>query len=687
MEFLLEINTEEMPASHIHAALTQMEEKIQNELLSVDIRISKLDTFGTCRRLIVMGDFGESQKDKLEQVIGPPKSMAYSKDGKPSPAALGFAKSQGVNINTLEVVRTERGEYLGLNKISKGKMTRDILTEALPQIIESLSFPKMMRWGNNPVRFSRPIKNILCLFGQKRLKFSVARIDSSDSTTGHKIYFPQRIKVKNLSQYKDVLKKKKVIIDPIKRKKMILDQSERKLASLDAQLFEDDILMEKLCYDVEHPYVFLGEFPQEYLNLPIEVLSTAMKVGQNLFSVVKGQKQLPYFLGVADALNDTKSLIKKGNARVLKARLEDAKFFWEQDVKTSLKKRSEGLDQIIFQKKLGSYEDKVDRLKKISVYIAGKLELSNEKKEINETAELCKVDLLTEMVREFPSLQGRVGGLYAKYEGYPQNVWKGIYAHYLPQSLEDDSPSSLSGAILSISDKMDSIIGVFGIGEKVSGSKDPFGLRRNAQGICKIIIDKKLNFPFLRLCDRVIAAYGENLEIGKEELKTQCIEFFKNRLQFIFEKWGYRYDLVNAAMAPGIDNIYFTYLKVKALDSLKDSPQFEPLIHIAKRVNNILRDQPKYKVNSDILFEKEERELYTTFTIIRDNVLPLLAKGDYTRAQKMIFRIRSSINTFFDEVMVMTDDKIAKRNRLAQLQEISKLFFLIADYSQIVIEG
>ena len=687
MEFLLEIGTEEMPASHIHAALTQMEEKIQNELLSVDIRISKLDTFGTCRRLIVMGDFGESQKDKLEQVIGPPKSIAYSKDGKLSPAALGFAKSQGVNINTLEVVQTERGEYLGLNKISKGKMTRDILTEALPQIIESLSFPKMMRWGNNPVRFSRPIKNILCLFGQKRLKFSVARIDSSDSTTGHKIYFPQRIKVKNLSQYKDVLKKNKVIIDPIKRKKMILDQSERKLASLDAQLFEDDILMEKLCYDVEHPYVFLGEFPQEYLNLPIEVLSTAMKVGQNLFSVVKGQKQLPYFLGVADALNDTKSLIKKGNARVLKARLEDAKFFWEQDVKTSLKKRSKGLDQIIFQKKLGSYEDKVDRLKKISVYIAGKLELSNEKKEINETAELCKVDLLTEMVREFPSLQGRVGGLYAKYEGYPQNVWKGIYTHYLPQSLEDDSPSSLSGAILSISDKMDSIIGVFGIGEKVSGSKDPFGLRRNAQGICKIIIDKKLNFPFLRLCDRVIAAYGENLEIGKEELKTQCIEFFKNRLQFIFEKWGYRYDLVNAAMAPGIDNIYFTYLKVKALDSLKDSPQFEPLIHIAKRVNNILRDQPKYKVNSDILFEKEERELYTTFTIIRDNVLPLLAKGDYTRAQKMIFRIRLSINTFFDEVMVMTDDKIAKRNRLAQLQEISKLFFLIADYSQIVIEG
>lgn len=687
MEFLLEIKTEEMPASHIHAAITQIEEKLKHELLSVDIRISKLETFGTCRRLIAMGDFEESQKDKLEQVIGPPKSAAYLADGKPSPAALGFAKSQGVNINTLEVVQTERGEYIGINKVSKGKKTRDILAEALPRIIESLSFPKMMRWGNNPMRFSRPIKNILCLFDQKRLKFSVAGMNSTDSTTGHKIYFPQRIKIKTLSQYKDELKKKKVIIDPLRRKKMILDQSERKLDSLDAQLFEDDLLMEKLCYDVEHPYVFLGSFPEEYLNLPLEVLSTAMKVGQNLFSVVKGRKQLPYFLGVADALNDTKSLIKKGNARVLKARLEDAKYFWEQDVKIPLKMRAKGLDQIIFQEKLGSYEDKVDRLIKIAVYIAGKLELGNEKKEIFETGELCKIDLLTEMVREFPSLQGRIGGLYAKHEGYPQNVWKGIYEHYLPQSLEDVSPSSFSGAILSIADKMDSIVGVFGVGEEVSGSKDPFGLRRNAQGVCKIILDKKLNFSFSRLCDKVISVYGENLEKGKEELKTHCIEFFKNRLQYIFEKWGYRYDLVNAALAPGIDNIYFTYLKVKALDSLKDSPQFEPLIHIAKRVNNILRDQPKYKINSEILFEKEERELYTTFTIIRDNVLPLFAAGDYSRAQKMIFRIRSSINTFFDEVMVMTENKRAKRNRLALLQEISSLLFLIADYSQVVIEG
>jgi len=324
--------------------------------------------------------------------------------------------------------------------------------------------------------------------------------------------------------------------------------------------------MDKLCYDVvRFPIVFLGSFPQEYLRLPIEVLSTAMKVGQNLFSVVKNRRQIPYFLGVADAFKDVKALIKKGNARVLKARLEDAKFFWDQDIKIPLKKRAGGLHQIIFQEKLGTYEEKVERLKKIAVYIAGKLELGNEKKAVNETAELCKIDLLTEMVREFPSLQGRIGGLYAKHEGYCQEVWKGIYEHYMPQGLEEASPSSLSGAILSLADKMDSIVGVFGIGEEVSGSKDPFGLRRNAQGVCKIILDKKLNFSFYRLCDKVIAVYGENLEKGKKELRTQCSEFFRNRLQYIFEKMDYRYDLVNAALATGIDNIYFTYLKSQKL--------------------------------------------------------------------------------------------------------------------------
>jgi glycyl-tRNA synthetase beta chain len=689
MEFLLEINTEEMPPLHVKNALSQIKEKLEAELIAQDIDVVQIRTYGTSRRLIVVGGFAPRQKNRKEEIIGPPKAVAYRADGSPSPAAMGFARAQGVKISELKVIKTERGEYLGFRKIEKGKPTGEILSEILPQIVSSLSFPKTMRWGESSFRFSRPIKNILCLFGGKALSFSIAGKHSCDSTSGHKIFFPKKIKIKSFPQFRESLRKMRVIIDPERRKNMILSQIERKLASLKAQLYPDDELLEQLTYDVEHPRVLLGSFPEEYLELPLEVLSTAMREGQKLFSVVRGKKQLPYFLGVADGFQDPKSLIRKGNERVLKARLEDARFFWEQDRKISIKNRANGLSRILFQEKLGSYGDKTQRLKKIASYLADKIENREVKNQVIQAAELAKVDLLTEMVREFPSLQGKMGGLYAQKEGYAAPVWKAIYEHYQPISLSDESPLTLAGAILSIVDRLDSIIGALGMGIQVSGSKDPFGLRRNAHGICKIILDKKLSFPISRLFDKVLNVYGERLEKSKDEVKAYCMDFFKNRLQYIFENQGYRYDLVNAAVSAGIDNIYFSYLRLKALDSLKDSPQFEPLILISKRVNNILRDQPpsKYKVNPAILAEKEEKELYETFSIIKSNVLPLISKGDYSQSQRIVFRIRSTLNKFFDHVLVMTEDKRLRRNRMALLQDISKLLSRVADYSQIVIEG
>lgn len=687
MEFILEINTEEMPAAHVKAALVQLKEKLKKELFSQNIDGRQIETYGTCRRLVVVGDFAPSQKDREEEITGPPKAVALKKDGSFSPAAKGFAKSQGVRVSELKVIKTAKGEYLGLKKIERGKPTRDILSEILPQIVSSLSFPKMMRWGESSFRFSRPIKNILCLFGEKMLSFSVGGIRAGNSIVGHKIYFPKKIKVKSFIEYRETLRKMWVVIDQEERKKMILNQIVRKLASLKATLHPDEDLLERIIYDIEYPHVFLGSFPEEYLNLPLEVLSTAMREGQKLFSIVKEKKQRPFFLGVADAYQDSKSLIRKGNERVLKARLEDAKFFWEQDKRITLKDRTKDLDKIVFQEKLGSYEDKTQRLKKIVSYLADKIEAKKEKKQVIQAAELSKADLLTEMVREFPSLQGNVGGLYAREERYPAPVWKAIYEHYQPVSLEDESPASLTGAILSIADKLDSIVGVVGTGIKVTGSKDPFGLRRNAQGICKVIIERKLCFSFSRLLDKVIAIYGEKLREPKDKIKSYCLDFFSNRLRYIFERQGYRYDLISASVSVGIDNIYHSYLRLKALDSLKESPNFEPLIIIAKRVNNILKDQPLFKINQALLAEKEERELYTTFTIIKNNILPLISKGDFPQVQRIIFRIRSSINKFFDNVMVMTDEKRMRRNRLALLQAISKLLIQVADYSQIVIEG
>ena len=481
--------------------------------------------------------------------------------------------------------------------------------------------------------------------------------------------------------------KNKVVVEKQERRKMILNQIKRRLKPLEAQLFPDERLLDKLTYDVECPFVFRGSFPKEYLSLPLEILSTAMREGQNLFSVVKGKRQLPYFLGVADSYRDSKAFIRKGNQRVLKARLEDAKFFWDQDLKLSLKERAVNLKRIIFQERLGSYEDKVVRLKKISAYLANKIDEKRMKKDVIQAAELSKVDLLTEMVREFPSLQGKVGGLYAKKDGYPPSVWKAIYEHYQPLSLDDDSPSTLQGAILSIADKLDSIVGVVGIGIEVTGSKDPFGLRRNAHGICKIILEKKLNFSLFRLLDIVLKVYGEKIKKSKEEIKNYCLNFFSNRLQYIYKKQGFRYDLIKAALGVDAENIYYSHLRLKALDSFTGSSHFEPMILIAKRVNNILRDQPSSRINAELFFEKEEKDLYTTFSIIRKNVLPLISRGDFSRAQRFIFRMRSSIDNFFDNVLVMTEDKRIRRNRLALLQGISKLLLQVADYSQVVVEG
>jgi len=676
-----------MPSSHVKTALVQLRERFEEELRDANIEFKKIQTFGTCRRLVILGYFSSKQKDKEEVVVGPPKQIAFSQDGSFSAAARGFAKSKGASINKLELIKTEKGEYLGLKKIEKGKPTKDILQLLVPQIISSLTFPKMMRWGESGFKFSRPIRNILCLFDRKLLSITLGGVSATNLTAGHKIYFPLKIRVKSFAEYVSLLRTRKVIVNQDERKEKILNQIERKLAPLDTQLLPDEQLLEQLSYDVEQPYVFLGKFPEEYLKLPLEVLSTAMKEGQNLFSVVKGKKQLPYFIGVADAFKDAKGLIRKGNERVLIARLEDARFFWEQDKKIKLKKKAKALDRIIFQEELGTYEDKVLRLKKIVTYLARKLDVENEKRQIIQGAELCKVDLLTEMVREFSSLQGKAGGLYAREEGYHPTVCKAIYEHYQPVSLDDDSPSSLAGAILSISDKLDSTVGAIGIGIQVTGSRDPFGLRRNAQGICKIILEKKLNFSFSRLLDKVLGVYGDKLKVPVEEIKNYCLSFFSDRLQYIFERQGYRYDLIKAALGAGMDNIYYSGLRLKALDSLKESPKFEPLILISKRVNNILREQPLYRINPELVREKEERELYTTLSIIKENVLSLISKGDFSQAQRILFRIRSSIDNFFDRVLVMDENLRIRRNRLALLQEISKLFLRMADYSQVVIEG
>jgi glycyl-tRNA synthetase beta chain len=687
MEFLLELLTEELPASHIRTALEQLGERFRQELEAARVGVAGLKTLATPRRLVVVGDFAAGQEDREAVVTGPPKSVGIGPDGAFTRAARGFARSQGIPESALEVVRTPKGEYLGFKKKSTGRPTREILAEAVPRILGSLAFPKMMRWGASPFRFSRPIHNLLCLFDGNPLDLVFEGFKAVDSTVGHRILSPQKFRVGSFAEYKALLAANQVIVDPAERRAIIVAQIEEKLAPLKASAYPDPDLLEELTVNVEHPLVVFGAFPERFLSLPMEVLSTAMRKHQKFFSVLKDKKQLPYFLGVADAREDAKGLIRSGNERVLKARLEDARFFWGEDRKVSLADRAAGLRSVVFQEKLGSYEDKAQRLRKIASYLCDKLEAAKVKKDVAEAAGLCKADLLTEMVKEFPDLQGKMGGLYAREEGYPAAVHQAIYEHYQPAGLEDDSPSSLSGAVLSIADKLDSIVGVVGGGVEVSGSSDPFGLRRNAHGVCKVILDKEFRFPFPLLIDKVLTVYGDRLTVKRDSVKRYVLEFFTGRLRFILEKQGFRYDLVGAALGPGIDQIQDVLLRVRALDSLKASPQFEPFILMAKRTNNILRDQPAAKLNPELFVEKEERDLFSAFSIIEHNASRMIACGDFVRAQGIIFKLQPVLNAFFDRVLVMAEEKKLRQNRLGLLQAINRMLSGMADYSQVVVEG
>jgi len=687
MEFLLEILTEEMPPDHVHAGLEQLDAGLRRELAAAHIAVHDLKTYGTCRRLVVLADLAESQETKDKVVIGPSKAVAFAADGSPTPAALGFARSQGVGLEALETVLTEKGEYVGRRKTERGKPAAEILSGFLPGLVASLSFPKTMRWGSLAFRFSRPIQGFLCLMGGTTVPFEAAGVRSGDTTIGHKIHDPRPFAVRSFADYRAALAERGVVIDAAERRAIIQAQVEAKLAPLAAKLHPDPALLDKLVSDVESPCVVLGAFAKDYLALPLELLSTAMREGQHLFSVVKDKKQLPYFVGVADARDDAASLIVKGNERVLRARLEDARFFWEQDLKTPLSKRAPALKQVVFQEKLGSYEDKTLRLKKITAYLCDRIEAAKVKEDAVQAAELAKLDLVSELVREFPSLQGRAGGLFARAEGFPSAVAQAVYDHYRPVGLEDESPSTLAGAVLSLADKIDSIAGVVGVGVQTTGSSDPFGLRRNALGVCKIVLDRKLSFSFPRLLDRVLAVYGDRLNRPAAEVKAECLDFFAGRLRHIFDRMGFRYDLVNAALSPGLENIQFALLRVRALDKLKASPQFEPMILMAKRVNNILRNQPAAKVNPDLFEEKAERELHSSLTIIEGNVRPMIARGDFGQAQTILFRIQPTLAAFFDKVLVMAEEKKVRQNRIGLLQSIARLFLEIADYAQVVVEG
>ncbi|MBM3296407.1 MAG: glycine--tRNA ligase subunit beta [Candidatus Aminicenantes bacterium] len=681
--------TEELPSSHVRLGLEQLRPALASELRAAGLLSGEaVEAFGTCRRLIVRAEISGRQPDREEKVIGPPRAAAFKPDGEPTTAAQGFARSRKIDVSCLEVFETERGAYVGFRRTESGRPAEDVLPEVLVRVVSGLSFPKMMRWGDHPFRFSRPVVNLLCLVDGRPVSFEAFGRKSSDFTLGHKIFFPEKkIRPEGYESYRDGLREAEVIVEPEARRALIERGAKSLLEPLGAALHPDPGLLEKLVYDVEKPHVVLGSFDDDYLRLPLEILSTAMREGQHLFTVVKDGRQLPHFIGVADIREDARGHVRRGNERVLRARLKDADFFWQADLKVPLRKRAEGLERVVFQEKLGSYAEKARRLTKLVSYLCPKVDAARMKKDAVLAAELCKADLLTDMVREFSSLQGRMGGLLAREQGLSEGAARAVYEHYQPASLEDASPATLPGAVLSVADKLDSIAGVMGLGIQSTGSSDPFGLRRNAHGVCKVILDRKWVVSLRRLTDMAVGGYGSKLSLPAVEVKAAVMDFFAGRLRFIFERRGFRYDLVNAALGAGMDNLTYARLRLEALHELRSSALFEPFILMAKRVNNILRGQPECRMNAGLLVDREEKALWDVFGLVKDNAATMCARGEFVQAQKLVFRLQPALNAFFDKVLVMAEEKKLRHNRLGMLQAISRLLLQVADYGQVVVEG
>jgi glycyl-tRNA synthetase beta chain len=713
-DFLLEIGCEEIPARMIDAASRELRERLntllQRERLQPAGAISHLDT---PRRLAVLASgIPASQPDITEQVNGPSAQIAY-KDGQPTPAAHAFAKKVGVDVGKLENVNTPKGEYLAATVTRKGRNAAEILAETLPKEIAALYWPKNMYWRRRGEMFVRPVRWLVAMLDEQVVPLELFGLRAGKTSRGHRIIFGKAgsgsVAISKPSAYVEALRGAKVL-GATEREQVIrkaLDSATR--AILGARWREDKPLVSTVVNLTEFPSVILGRFDPEFLDLPEEVLVTVMRDHQKYFAIEDANgKLLPHFLAVLNTAGDSNGLIRHGNERVLRARFNDARFFWQTDQKQTLRQRVELLRNVTFQKDLGSYYDKTLRVQRMASWLAETVKqngMAVRPGVVHKAALLAKTDLTTELVKEFTELQGIVGGLYTRVQQLDEDmkpdvqleVSRAIYDHYKPESMDDSAPATIEGAVLSIADKSDSIAGMFALGLIPSGSKDPFALRRQANGIVKTIAEHKLPFRLSELMADARTRY-QGSEAEKKFSNAAYAEsvrsFFRERLEFYLkDARGYTYDVVSAVLAVDSDDVVDAAARAEAVSKVRGSADFESISGAFKRMKNILRQAAEktnviaMRVDSSGLQETSEKELAALIPQTVASVAKLRAAQDYQGALLEIAKLRPAIDKFFDKVMVMVDDDNLRANRLALLQTVVKEFSTIADFSEIVTEG
>ena len=685
-ELLLEIGTEEIPSVYLNPAIGKIEELTKKLFAENRVSHGQIKVFGSPRRLILfVENLSDRQESITSKVIGPPKRVSFNEKGLPTQAAVGFAKNQGIRVEDLNVEKTEKGEYLSAVKEDKGETTKKILPDILPKLIFSIPFPKHMRWGDGNVKFVRPVHWILCLYNGDVVKFEFDSVKSGNKSFGHRFLSPKTFTVKDFASYGKKTKENYIIFNQEDRRETILKEANKLAKKAGGSLYEDANLLEAVTHLVEYPCPILGEFGKEYLELPKEVLISVMKKHQRYFSIVNSNGSLlPNFIAISNNKVKNPAVMKAGYERVLKARFSDARFFYEEDKKKPLKEYIEKLKSVVFQEKLGTYYEKVERIVKLACYLADKI--APDSKEISERgAFLCKADLVTQMVYEFPDLQGIMGREYARLSGEKQEVADAIYEHYLPRFAGDKLPDSRAGDIVSIADKIDTIIGCFGVGLIPTGSEDPYALRRQTLAIANIILGKSYQISVSDLIDRAMDIAGQKIERGRGEVKNEVIDFFKSRLKNQLVSDGFSYDVVDAVFSARFNDILDAVNKVKALSELKTLEYFSPLAIAFKRAANIIKENKYGSPDPALLKEDAEKELYDSFNSIKSDVEKLVEEKMYLDAMKKIAEIRGSVDKFFDKVMVMVEDKSLRENRLNLLSNISKLYGELADFTKIII--
>ena len=684
-ELLLEIGTEEIPAGFIPQALMDLESLAKKELEASRIDFNGIKTLGTPRRLVlVIESVSEKQRDEETKKIGPSKQSAFDEKGNPTKAAIGFAKSQSVPVESLTMIQTEKGEYVCAVKKEPGRPTSETLSTLLPKWILSIPFQKSMRWADVPIRFARPIHWILALFGGKVVPFEAGNIRSENMTYGHRFMHSGPIPVKDFQSYLQKTREAFVIVDPVERKKRIEDEMIREGAKVSGRVLKDEELLNEVNFLVEYPVALCGTFDNKFLSLPREILVHSMKEHQRYFPLVDDHGTLlPHFVCISNIKPKNREVVVKGNEKVLRARLSDAAFFFEDDLKIPLEKRVEQLKKVVFQAKLGTSYEKVMRFKQLALWMTERIDPKLQEM-AGRTSLLCKADLVTGMVGEFPKLQGIVGREYARLSKERPEVAEAIYEHYLPGFAGDRLPSSPIGDIVSIADKMDTIVGCFGVGLLPTGTADPFGLRRQALGIIRIILEKKYSISLRGLIEESEKQLKEKMERPGQQVKDEVLEFFRVRYQnFLLDK-EYPFDVTDAVLSISFDELLDVQGRMDALRKAKGWKDFESIVIAFKRAMNILKGSPpKRETNLSLFVEPAEQSLYQSFLNAKERIDQHLGKRDYPSALLEMTQMKKPIDEFFEGVMVMVEDEAIRDNRLALLDDIGKLFLRIADFSKL----